>query len=117
MALGTSLPELAASLVSALKGHADIAIGAIVGSNIFNLLIVLAIPGFFEQIALSTTDLQRDLGTVTLSTALLGFFIWTSWRRDTGTASLGRTAGVHFSCDICALLRVVDPRHEGFVKR
>jgi len=96
VALGTSLPELAASLVSALKGHADIAIGAIVGSNIFNLLIVLAIPGFFEQIALSTTDLQRDLGTVTLSTALLGFFIWTSWRRDTGTASLGRTAGCTF---------------------
>jgi cation:H+ antiporter len=90
------LPELAASLVSAMKGHADIAIGAVVGSNIFNLLIVLAIPGFFEDVAVSTSDLLRDLGTVALSTTLLTFFIWTSWRRDTGTASLGPAAGCAF---------------------
>ena len=44
VAIGTSLPELAASVMSALKGHSDIAIGAIVGSNVFNLLVVLAGP-------------------------------------------------------------------------
>jgi len=96
VALGTSLPELAASLVSAMKGHADIAIGAVVGSNIFNLLIVLAIPGFFEDVAVTTSDLLRDLGTVALGTTLLTLFIWTSWRRDTGTAALGPAAGCTF---------------------
>ena len=47
VAVGTSLPELAASVTSALKGHADMAVGAIVGSNMFNILLVLAIPGFW----------------------------------------------------------------------
>lgn len=45
IAIGTSLPELAASVASALKKHHDIAIGNVVGSNIFNLLAVLAVPG------------------------------------------------------------------------
>lgn len=47
VAIGTSLPELAASVASALKGHHDIALGNIVGSNMFNLLAVLPMPGLF----------------------------------------------------------------------
>ena len=50
--MGTSLPELAASIASALKGQADMAIGAIVGSNMFNILLVLAIPGFWGDLSL-----------------------------------------------------------------
>lgn len=45
IAVGTSLPELAASVASALKKHHDIAIGNVLGSNIFNLLAVLPLPG------------------------------------------------------------------------
>src|SRR6056297_67795 len=45
VAVGTSLPELAATLASALKRHTDIAIGNIVGSNLFNLLAVMPVPG------------------------------------------------------------------------
>ena len=45
IAVGTSLPELAASVASALKKHHDIAIGNVLGSNIFNILAVLAVPG------------------------------------------------------------------------
>ena len=96
VALGTSLPELAASLTSALKGHADIAIGAVVGSNMFNLLIVLAIPGFFESVYLRSADLYRDLGTVGVSTALMALFIWSSWSRDSSTGHLARVAGGSF---------------------
>jgi cation:H+ antiporter len=96
VALGTSLPELAASLTSALKKQADIAIGAVVGSNMFNLLIVLAIPGFFESVELSRQDLYRDLGTVSVSTLLMGLFVWLSWNRETSTGYLKRVAGGSF---------------------
>jgi cation:H+ antiporter len=96
IALGTSLPELAASMVSAIKGHADIAIGAVVGSNMFNLLIVLAIPGLFSPLELSTTDLQRDLGTVFVTTAALAAFVGFGWRKEKSHARLGRMAGCLF---------------------
>lgn len=96
VALGTSLPELAAAMVSALKGHADIAIGAVVGSNMFNLLIVLALPGFFSPLLLSIPDLQRDLGAVFITTAALAAFTWLGWRKDQDHAPLGRVAGCLF---------------------
>jgi cation:H+ antiporter len=60
VAIGTSLPELAASVVSAVKGHADMAIGAILGSNIFNLLIVLPIPGLLGPLPLDASVYYRD---------------------------------------------------------
>ncbi len=93
VAFGTSLPELAASVVSALRGHADIAIGAVVGSNMFNLLIVLALPGFFETLQLSIHDIQRDLGAVMISTVILTLLIWIGWHGADNKARLGRSAG------------------------
>lgn len=65
VAIGTSLPELAASIASAMKGHHDLALGNIIGSNLFNLLAVLAIPAFLHPssnggIPLSDTLLFRD---------------------------------------------------------
>ena len=60
VALGTSLPELAASVTSALKNEHDIAIGNIIGSNIFNLLAVLGIPGLIHPAALDSDVLTRD---------------------------------------------------------
>ena len=93
VAFGTSLPELAASVVSALRGHADIAIGAVVGSNMFNLLIVLALPGFFETLQLSISDIKRDLGAVMITTLALTLLIWLGWRSTDNKARLGRFAG------------------------
>jgi len=56
------LPELAASLVAARKGQHDIAIGNVVGSNMFNLLAVTGIAGFISPIAkLSSEVASRDL--------------------------------------------------------
>jgi cation:H+ antiporter len=74
VAIGTSLPELAASIVSALKGHHDIAIGNIVGSNIFNLLAVMSLPGLIHPISFDSVVLWRDYGAMMLFTlALLAF--------------------------------------------
>ena len=74
VAIGTSLPELAASIASALKGHHDIAIGNVVGSNIFNLLAVMSLPGLIQPIEFDAIVLWRDYGTMMLFTgALLAF--------------------------------------------
>lgn len=70
IAIGTSLPELAASIASALKGHADIALGNVLGSNLFNLCLVLAVPGFVTTIAIDPEALSRDY-TVSLVLTLL----------------------------------------------
>ncbi|GMR07946.1 MAG: calcium/sodium antiporter [Gammaproteobacteria bacterium] len=61
VAFGTSLPELAASIISACKKEHDIAIGNIIGSNMFNLLGVLAIPGLIHPTLIEQSLLERDL--------------------------------------------------------
>jgi cation:H+ antiporter len=60
VALGTSLPELATSVVAAHKKEYDIAVGHIVGSNMFNLLGVLALPGLIAPGALDPGVVERD---------------------------------------------------------
>ncbi len=60
VAVGTSLPELAASIASVLKKEPDIAIGNVLGSNMFNLLPVLAMPGLIHPGAVPEVILSRD---------------------------------------------------------
>jgi len=62
IAIGTSLPELAATIMCVYKDEHDIAIGNIVGSNMFNLLGVLGLPGLIHPFALPTETLSRDFG-------------------------------------------------------
>ena len=97
VAIGTSLPELAASIASALKGHHDLALGNIIGSNLFNLLAVLAIPAFLHSssnggILLSNTLLFRDYALMlglTFGLAAIVYFKHTIKKND-----LGPVAGV-----------------------
>ena len=60
VAIGTSLPELAASIMSVLKKEPDIAIGNIIGSNMFNLLVVFGIPGLMSPSIIDHAVLSRD---------------------------------------------------------
>ena len=60
VAIGTSLPELAASVMSALKKEHDIAVGNIIGSNMFNLLVVFGIPGLMSPNIIDDAVLERD---------------------------------------------------------
>ena len=71
IAIGTSLPELAASISGALKNEHDIAIGNVIGSNLFNTLGVLAIPGLIYPAPLAKGVLERDLPIVLVLTILL----------------------------------------------
>lgn len=71
VAIGTSLPELAAAITSVLKAEPDIAIGNIIGSNMFNLLAVLAMPGLIMPTLLDPAVLSRDFLLMTVLTILL----------------------------------------------
>ena len=76
VALGTSLPELALSITCVLKGHHDIAIGNIVGSNILNLLVVLPFPGLLSPGMVEPSLMYRDYTAVLILTALLAIFCY-----------------------------------------
>ena len=60
IAVGTSLPELAASLAGVMKGEDDMAVGNIIGSNVFNILAVMGIPGILTPSVLSEFAMGRD---------------------------------------------------------
>lgn len=72
IAIGSSLPELAASLAAAMRGRTDMALGNVVGSNVFNSLAVLAVPAWIAPSALDSAVAWRDLSmTVALTAAVL----------------------------------------------
>ncbi len=71
VALGTSLPELAASISSVTKGHHDLAIGNIIGSNVFNLLTVLPMPALLAPSVLELEIFSRDYALMLTLTLLL----------------------------------------------
>ncbi|SON50652.1 calcium/sodium antiporter [Vibrio tapetis] len=60
IAIGTSLPELAASLAGVFKGEDDMAVGNIIGSNVFNILAVMGIPGILNPSVLNELAMGRD---------------------------------------------------------
>ena len=59
--IGTSMPELVVSLTGALKGSADIAIGNVVGSNIFNVFLILGVTALISPVAISSGNKKRDI--------------------------------------------------------
>jgi len=71
VALGTSLPELAASIASLRKGKPDLAIGNVIGSNLFNSLAVIGSPALFTPFAIDSSARSRDLVVVIGLTLLL----------------------------------------------
>ena len=71
VALGTSLPELATSIVGAIKKQDDIAVGNVVGSNLFNTLAILGIPAMVRPLTVSAEAYHRDFPAMLLATLVL----------------------------------------------
>ena len=92
VAFGTSLPEFVVTIRLAFKGESALIIGNLLGSNIFNLLLVLPVAHLFVPLYLSPTDVLRDGGALALITVLVLVFCF-SWR---GRRRLGRSGGLLF---------------------
>lgn len=90
VAIGTSLPELAASVVSALRGHHDIAIGNVFGSNLFNLMLVMSSAGVISPMAMSPEVYSRDYLSLAAMTVLLIAMVAFALRRAAGSGSSAR---------------------------
>lgn len=74
VAVGTSLPELASSIIAARKGEPDIALGNVLGSNLFNTLAVVGIAGVIRPLSIDNEVLWRDITTMTALTVVLFLF-------------------------------------------
>ncbi|MFI3259680.1 MAG: calcium/sodium antiporter [Rikenellaceae bacterium] len=71
VAIGTSLPEMVVSVISALKGSGDIAVGNVVGSNIFNTLLILGLCSAIRPISLTSLNIYRDIPAGIVASLLL----------------------------------------------
>ena len=87
IAVGTSMPELVTSIVAATRGESDLALGNIVGSNIFNSLIVLPASSIISQVPVPQGGIGDLLLSLFLTAILIPIFVF-------GDARLGRTEGV-----------------------
>jgi cation:H+ antiporter len=90
VALGTSLPELATSAMAAWKKNVEIAVGNVIGSNIFNILLVLGLSSVIIELPFHRSS-NRDIGVLLIASLLLFIFMFTLKRR-----SLDRWEGVVF---------------------
>ena len=103
VALGTSLPELAASITSVLKKEDDLAVGNVIGSNIYNLLAVYSLPGLFAPGPVAESVLTRDFPVMlglTMVLFVLGFGF-------TGSGTINRLEGGGLLLAYCTYLWVV----------
>ncbi len=90
VAIGTSLPELATTVMAAIRRHADVALGNVIGSNMFNLLAIIGIASLVGPIPVEEDILEFDLWVMLGASLLLIPFVFKGWR-------MGRRVGVLFS--------------------
>lgn len=78
VAVGTSLPELVTSLIAARRGHSDIAVGNVIGSNIFNVFLCLGAAALAGDVSAAVSAVWLDLVALLVMTALAALFIRTA---------------------------------------
>jgi cation:H+ antiporter len=105
VALGTSLPELAATSMAALRGEAGVALGNVLGSCLFNLLAIMGLTALFIPIPVPEALLRFDLWVMLAAVLVLAPFIWSGRK-------ISRSAGVVFVLAYLAYIATVFmPRH------
>lgn len=94
VAFGTSAPELAVSVSAALKGSNDIALGNVVGSNMFNLLVVIGISALITPLTVQKSMIKKDYPLSVFATVLLGVMILDVTLFGAKETTLGRIDGI-----------------------
>ena len=88
IAIGTSLPELVTSIVAAVRGHVDVALGNVVGSNLFNVLGIVGAVAVVSPLAVSAQFRAFDLWVMLGATAVLMYFLLGHRRLGRGAAAV-----------------------------
>lgn len=96
VAFGTSLPELITSVTAGIKGKADIAIGNIVGSNIFNILFVVGVTGLITPVAFEADFLYDSMIAIIAVVMLLVFVLKSKMLKKTGGIIMLLSYGAYF---------------------
>ncbi len=99
VAVGTSLPELATTVMAAVRRQADVALGNVIGSNIFNLLAIIGIATLFGEIPVDKAVLNFDLWVMVGASVLLAPFVFSD--------SLNMTKRWGFGLSLCYVVYVV----------
>lgn len=96
--IGTSTPEMVVSFASAIKGNADIAVGNVLGSNIFNILMILGITALFSPIALTSNNIKKDIPFALLASFVLCTMGCATWLDGTAVNAISRVNGIMLLC-------------------
>ena len=106
--MGTSAPELVVSIISSVGGHSDIAIGNVVGSNIFNALLILGITALLMPIKYTRGNIRRDI-PINIGASALVIALCILNKACSGEYGLGRISGLLmlslFACYLWSSLR------------
>ena len=94
VAIGTSMPELVVSVVSALKGQSDLAIGNVVGSNLFNVFLILGICALITPLALTRSTIRRDIPIGVVASLMMLLFACGGDLHLTTTNEITRWEGI-----------------------
>lgn len=94
VALGTSAPELAISVISAIGGNASLAIGNVVGSNIFNILVIIGVTAIVKPIVIKRSVLTLEIPMVILSSIIMLVLGNSHWLNNGGYNEITRVSGI-----------------------
>lgn len=94
VAFGTSAPELTISIISAINGNASMAIGNVVGSNIFNVLVIIGVTALFRPIKIETINMTNEIPLVILSSLILLVIGNTPLLNHSSIAEITRSDGI-----------------------
>lgn len=96
--IGTSAPEMVVSFLSSIQDNADMAIGNIVGSNIFNTLLILGVTAVIHPLTITKTNIMRDIPMNIIATMMLILLGLNKLIIGIGTNSLSRIDGIVLLC-------------------
>ena len=98
VAIGTSLPELASSIAAARRGENDLAVGNVIGSNIFNTLVVVGLASVIAPIKAADPEIMSRDVPIMIALTLLLFFICIPFKKKNGkrVSGFGRIGGAFF---------------------